>query len=242
MMISRRGGAFVVWAIFLFAFPVVGATSQEQRSIDWETNLDSALARAGEENKPIFLVITGGIWCDSCNWFTENTLTDRELVTTVEENWVPLRLLDIDPSITQWNETTVPAVLLLSPKGDEITRIVGNNTAEVIRRRLTATQGDESPVLAQPGDRVETDLSGAIFRIGTGTIWNGDGGTWYTEDIGLPLELEEYDRDSAFLYLRDPKSATVIAITASPEEERYLWRWNRDANSWDEVGALRRIE
>lgn len=242
MTISRRSGPAIFWVVFLIMTVVGFASTQEQTNIDWETDLESAITRAGEEEKPIFLVITGGIWCDPCNWFAENSLNDPELVATVNRNWIPLRLLDIDPTVSRWNETTVPAVLLLNSNGDEIGRIVGNNTAEVVTRRLVATRGDNTPALGQPDDQAESDLVGATFRIGTGTIWNDDGGKWFTEDIGLPFELEEYDRDSAFLYLRDPRSATVVAITVSPAEDRFLWRWNRDENSWDEVGALRRIE
>lgn len=242
MTVVRHPRTVVPLVALLFVIAIGGVTSQERSAIAWESDLERAVERGRGENKPIFLVITGGIWCDPCNWFAENTLDDPELVATINQDWIPLRLLDIDPAVSRWDETTVPTVLLLTQNGDEIARIVGNNTAEVITRRLASIRGDDSPAGGVTDEQGQTDLTGAVFRIGTGSIWNADGGKWYTEDIGLPPELEEYDRDSAFLYLRDPKSATVVAITVSLQEERYLWRWNREENNWDEIGALRRIE
>ena len=84
-----------------------------------------------------------------------------------------------------------------------------------------------------------TYLRGAVFQVADGTIWNDGGALWYTEGLGLPGRFEEYDRDSAFLYLRDPASATILAVTVTNNElDRRLWRWDQTENGWQEVGPM----
>lgn len=238
-------------SLLVIVFVLSPGISAQTRAPFWEDNVESALDRAQESEKPIFLYITGGIWCDPCMMFEERTLSDSRLLSRIEADWIPLRLYDTDPTITRWRETIVPAVLLLDTTGTEIARISGNTTSEVVIAQIESIGRPDAEGLDTPGPALnrrgarEDDLSGAVFRLQTGTIWNGGGAVWYTEDLGLPLSFEEYDRDSAFLYLRNGETGTVVAITMvqeSTDEGRRLWRWNRERNEWEEIGPLLRID
>jgi thiol-disulfide isomerase/thioredoxin len=220
----------------------------------------AAIDRAGREDRPIVVLVTGGTWCDPCRWFRENTLRDPSVVSLVRNAWVPLRLRDVDAASGRWPDDILPTLLFLDSSGEEVDRLAGTATAETVRARLVEVNrrisgdGDSSETTAEdiideapsdtgsesaPATDGTVDLRGAVFQVAAGTIWNDGGALWYTESLGLPDRFEEYDRDSAFLYLRDPASATILAITVTDNDlDRRLWRWDRAENGWQEVGPL----
>ncbi|MFW6227990.1 MAG: thioredoxin family protein, partial [Alkalispirochaeta sp.] len=230
--------------------------AQSRSTIPWVLDAETAFDRAEREGKPVLLLLTGGIWCDPCLWFDENALSDPGLVALVRNGWVPLRIEDTDPQALRWDRTILPTLLLLQPDGREIDRIEGNVTAETAQRIIASAVGrvggdtrsgetiDEPVDESIPPEPVhDNDLREAVFRVTDGTIWNDGGATWFTQDLDLPQRLEEYDRDDAFLYLRDSSTATVVAITvAGPGEERRLWVWDRDTEGWREIGRLQRLD
>jgi hypothetical protein len=111
----------------------------------------------------------------------------------------------------------------------------GGSTGEDAGTEARSDAGTDTSV----GTADAADLRGAVFQVADGTIWNDGGALWYTQSLELPGRFEEYDRDSAFLYLRDPASATILAITVTDNElDRRLWRWDRAENGWQEVGPL----
>jgi thiol-disulfide isomerase/thioredoxin len=217
--------------VLLFSF--VGVADAQSGTIQWNTDPDEAFEIAREEGRPVLLVITGGVWCDPCRWFDENTLGDPALVALVRSGWVPLRLMDTDGAAIPWSVQKLPTVIMVEPDGREIERFSGMTPATVMRERLISS--------APSGGGRRDNLNGAVFRIASGMIWNDGGAMWYTQDAGLPPRLEEYDRDDDFLYLQDRPSATVLAITlARDAETRSLWRWDRQTGDWVEVGPLNR--
>jgi hypothetical protein len=246
--VARTVAAIVI--LIVVSTPLLSA--QSRSTIPWMVDADAAFDRAEREEKPVLLLLTGGIWCDPCLWFDENALSDPGLVALVRSGWIPLRIEDTDPQALRWDRTILPTLVLLQPDGSEIDRIEGNVTTDTAQRMIASAAGRVERT-ASSGGRADgnagtvtirdDDLREAVFRVADGTIWNDGGATWFTQDLDLPQRLEEYDRDEAFLYLRDRSSATVMAITvAGPGEERRLWEWDRDTEGWLEIGRLQRLD
>ncbi len=228
MRYANTTGLFLV--LFVSFLSTGGAQSG---TIEWMTDPGGAFENAAENERSVLLLITGGIWCDPCRWFEENTLGDPALAALVRNGWVPLRLIDTDGASIPWSAQKLPTIVLVQSDGTEIERFSGMTPSTVLRERLIAN--------AHAGAGRRDDLNGAVFRIGSGMIWNDGGAGWYTQDAGLPPRLEEYDRDEEFLYLQDRPSATVLAITLAREStQRSLWKWDRQAGDWIQVGPLNR--
>ncbi|MEX2442764.1 MAG: thioredoxin family protein [Alkalispirochaeta sp.] len=219
----------------------------------WETDVEEALSRAESTGRPLMVFVTGGAWCDPCTWMEDNSLTSPELRSRLRDEWIAVRIPDTDPTWKRWNVQRLPTILYLDTQGQEVERTVGAVTADTLVRTMTEVRrelamvgtrdgegdagGEESSVATVTGLQM-----GTRYRIGSGSIWNDGGALWFTEDAGLPPRLEEYDRDEAFLYLRDGSSGTVLAITVAENVQPSLWRWNQSDRRWLELGELQPIE
>jgi hypothetical protein len=220
----------------------------------WTEDVDAALERADSEDLPVLVFVTGGAWCDPCTWMEDNSFTSPELRTRLSETWVAVRIPDTDPAWQRWEIERLPTVLYLDSQGEELQRTVGAVTADSIirtmndvRRELETTAGSDSEEDdSAEGDAAEDAVTGLQkgirYQIRSGSIWNDGGALWFTEDAGLPPRLEEYDRDAAFLYLRDGSSGTILAITVAEDVQPSLWRWNQNERRWIELGVLEPVE
>lgn len=215
----------------------------------WETDVDESLLRAESTGRPIVVLVTGGAWCDPCTWLEDNSLTSPEVRERLRDEWVAIRISDTDPAWQRWDIERLPTLLFLEPDGREMRRIVGAVTADSVVRTMSevrrelvtvdAEDGEEDDTGNQPTVARVTDLrTRTRYQVGSGTVWNDGGAKWFTEDLGLPPRLEEYDRDETFLYLRDGSSGTVLAITVAEDVQPSLWRWNQNDRRWQELGTL----
>ncbi len=225
----------------------------------WASDVDESLRRAESTGRPVLLLVTGGAWCDPCTWMEDNSLTSPQIRARLEDEWIALRIPDTDPAWQRWEVERLPTLLYLDPQGQEVRRTAGAVTADAILRTMqevrrevmvSASQeevedgevenGEERD---QPAVATVTGLqTGTRYRITSGTIWNDGGALWFTEDAGLPPQLEEYDRDEAFLYLRDGSSGTILAITVAEDVAPSLWRWDQNNRRWRELGELQPID
>lgn len=228
--------------VLVMLLTLVAVPGWSQWTIDWATDPDATLQRAAREDRPVLVLITAGAWCDPCRWLEENTLTDPRLRSTLEPRWLAVRILDTDPAWQRWPLTRLPSLFILNPQGEVVGQTQGPVTAETLLRELSkaapaaaAPSTQEDPAAGVSGADA---LRGAQYRLGSGLIWNRGSGRWFTRDLGLPPQLEEYDRDEAFLYLRDEGSGTLLAITIAPGTSPSLWRWDAGNRGWEEIGPL----
>lgn len=214
----------------------------------WAGSLELALEQAARDNRPIAVLITAGSWCDPCTWFADNSLASPQVRTALQDarlrgtgdaGWITARISDTDPAWQRWNIERLPTLLYLSPAGDELARSTGAVTADTVVAQLRSIAGRYAGASATNPAAADPGRAGTQYLINNGRIWNDGGGRWYTQDAGLPSELIEYDRDASFLYLQDPATGTLLAITVAAEASPSLWRWDVDSRRWRELGALR---
>ncbi len=105
---------------------------------NWETNYEKAIAIAGNEGKHILIDFTGSDWCPPCikmkkDIFDKQTFKDYtgDKLVLIELDFP--RKKKLDKSISEQNDQLLkkyavrafPTIILLNPKGKEITRHVG---------------------------------------------------------------------------------------------------------------------
>ncbi len=223
-------------------------------AISWRDTVDSALEESARTGKPVLLLVSAGIWCDPCVWLEDNTLEESSIRSLVNAGFIPVRIPDTEPGWERWDVRRLPTVLVLNPDGTELARVAGAVTAPVLQQHLaplaaTVRRDDRDTPTPTTEERPRSSLDalrGAVFRIGSaGTLWNDGGANWYSQDAGLPPQLEEYDRDETFLYLRDRSSATLLGVPLDRPREGsplILWRWNLDRRDWEQVTELLRLD
>lgn len=137
-------GVLAVSACGLAAF----AADPPAGGIHWQTDLQTAHRLSQQTNKPMLFVF-GADWCVWCKKLEKTTLTDRELVAYINENFVPIHIdADRDPRVVKILEAEgLPCAVVLSPNADLLGRIEGFRDVAAYRKALaTAKEGKAAVV------------------------------------------------------------------------------------------------
>ncbi|MFN3694249.1 MAG: thioredoxin family protein, partial [Ignavibacterium sp.] len=102
-------------------------------TLDWETNLETALQKAQKENKTVLVNFTGSDWCIWCQRLNNEVFTQKEFEEFAKENLILVKI-DFPKNIEQSMETKMynnqlaqrfgvegfPTIFLLNKNGDII--------------------------------------------------------------------------------------------------------------------------
>lgn len=99
-MLKTVASIFILF-VFLFTACNNGQTSE---SLNWQSNLEEAVAQAKKENKAVLVNFTGSDWCKWCMKLNDEVFSQSEFETYAEQNLVLVRL-DFPRNIQQSNET-----------------------------------------------------------------------------------------------------------------------------------------
>jgi protein disulfide-isomerase len=88
----------------LFVFLVGCAKSGSTDDLNWQENLEQALAQAKKENKAVLVNFTGSDWCIWCKRLTEEVFAKKDFETYAEKNLILVKL-DFPRKIEQSAET-----------------------------------------------------------------------------------------------------------------------------------------
>ncbi len=122
----------------LIALALSLAPARAEVPAGWRTNLLESLKSATASNRPVILYFTAS-WCGPCRQMARSTLSDSSVLTTLGE-YVPVALdLDLHPQdATDRHVSAIPAFLVLTPDGQEVTRSTGYLDADRFQNFLTA--------------------------------------------------------------------------------------------------------
>lgn len=103
----------------------------------WHKSLDEGLAISREENKPVF-VYFWAVWCQYCEKFETQTLTDPRIRQMLEEDFVMVAIdLDEDRTVpARYGVSYPPHELFVDGNGEEIDRVGGYIDADTFYRIL----------------------------------------------------------------------------------------------------------
>ncbi len=108
------------------------------QAASWGTNLPAAQQQAAAAGKNVFVIFTGSDWCGPCIQLKRSVLSTEEFASYADENFV---LVELDfprnkklPAAQQaanrkysdqYKVRGFPTILVLSPEGKELARVVG---------------------------------------------------------------------------------------------------------------------
>ena len=99
-MLKTVASIFILF-VLLFTACNNGQTSE---SLNWQSNLEEAVAQAKKENKAVLVNFTGSDWCKWCMKLNDEVFSQSEFEPYAEQNLVLVRL-DFPRNIQQSNET-----------------------------------------------------------------------------------------------------------------------------------------
>ncbi len=93
--------------------------------VGWLTDFDAALAKAGQENKPLMVDFYSD-WCGWCGKLDEDTYSDPDVQSKAEQ-FVCVKVNGDarEDLLYRYNIDAYPTVLFLDEEGHEIHRVVG---------------------------------------------------------------------------------------------------------------------
>lgn len=112
--------------LILISLYMFFSNSSMNKGLNWENDYYKALAIAKTEDKMVYLFI-GADSCIHCDRFKEQTLSDKELIETMKEDYVLLYMSrDRHPIPDGFEKYGVPMHYFLSSDGNVTAHIVGS--------------------------------------------------------------------------------------------------------------------
>ncbi|MEI0530259.1 DUF255 domain-containing protein [Brachyspira pilosicoli] len=104
--------------------------SKNKQLINWETNYNTALEKAVKENKSIMIDFYTD-WCTICKIMETNVYLDKDIVSNINYNFVPLKINAEDNEeyikflTNQYNISAFPTTVFINTNGFIIKKILG---------------------------------------------------------------------------------------------------------------------
>ena len=93
-----------IFVLFILFFTACNNGQTPDNSLNWQSNLENAIAQAREEDKAVLVNFTGSDWCKWCIKLNDEVFSQDEFEKYADENLVLVRL-DFPRSIPQTQET-----------------------------------------------------------------------------------------------------------------------------------------
>jgi len=105
-------------------------------STDWQTNYNTALKMAQEENKRVYMLIVSDD-CRWCNKFERTTLKDKKILQRLNEKYVLLHLIrEWDNIPKKFKTTPIPRHYFLTSQGEIVFPVVGYRDIDTFKEFL----------------------------------------------------------------------------------------------------------
>ena len=124
-----------LFVLFILLFTGCNNGQASSDNLDWNANLEQAVALAKKENKAVLVNFTGSDWCIWCKRLNSEVFTQKEFEDYAKNNLVLVRL-DFPRDIPQSNETKLynntlaqkygiqgfPTILIMNSKGELVAK------------------------------------------------------------------------------------------------------------------------
>lgn len=217
---------------FAFSLPLAACQNTQTEShpaaaseIAWRHgDVADALAEAREQNKPVILY-WGAVWCPPCNQMKTTLFRDPGFIAKTR-GFVPVYLDGDTKGAQQWGErfgvSGYPTVVVLSPRGEEITRIASATMANELPQLLTLAAARTVPIEQVLG-KARNDpaqLSADDWRILAGFDWLNDP-KHFADKVELPPLLRKLG-DAAPTAALERRFALLALAAADPGDGKPL--------------------
>ncbi len=114
--------------VFLSIFLLI--TTLDAVELNWEHNFQNALTTAKKEEKMVYLFI-GADQCKHCDRFKKQTLSNKDLITSMKKEYVLLYMSRDQHTIPEgFEKYGVPMHYFLTPEGKIIAKVQGSRELE----------------------------------------------------------------------------------------------------------------
>lgn len=102
------------------------STFRDGTAIDWNHWSDHLLQQSMEQNRPILLTLSAD-WCGFCKKMNETTWQDEQVVKSVSDHYIPIRIKDTtDPEMASfYAHYGVPGMVILDGEENEVIKRTG---------------------------------------------------------------------------------------------------------------------
>jgi hypothetical protein len=123
----------------------------------WLDSYDEGLAAARETERPLVLFITAPGWCEPCERFEAEVLSDDLVGDILRKEFVTVRLTDRDPEHARFEFPGYPSFLVFHPTGRRLGAFHAPNSIRELRAELDRYQRPLAELLAAANRRERTD-------------------------------------------------------------------------------------
>lgn len=204
--------------LILFLFSHVSlANLNLPKGISWKTNVESAMANAKKQNRPLFLY-WGAVWCPPCNQI-KKVIFSSKLFQTEIKNFIAVYLDGDQESSQRWGAyfktSGYPTMIVLNPLGKELMRLpTGINVDDTVRYMKLATSHSDQSLTIKELIQLALDkkLKPELFAILAFHSWSQDDFSLDAKDRAdvfyklyelTPPEFEVYRSRFYTLYLQN---------------------------------------
>ncbi|MFO8064886.1 MAG: thioredoxin family protein [Spirochaetota bacterium] len=203
-----------------------GASGEGSGSGLWLDSFEEGLAEAEERGRALVLLITAPGWCEPCERFEGEALTDTGVIDLLENSFVAVRLTDRDPEHAEFSFPGYPSILVFHPSGRKLDAFGGLEGAREVRSALEPYRGGlEEALSASQSD------GGIAYEFSEGAFVPAAEGEWLWEDNdGKTRSYSAYREDERFVYLQAEEQDDFIAL---PKDGGRAFRWDSESESWE---------
>ncbi|NBB91383.1 MAG: hypothetical protein GVY23_09305 [Spirochaetes bacterium] len=195
----------------------------------WLDSYDEGLAVARETERPLVVFITAPGWCEPCDRFEAEVLSDDLVGDILRKEFVTVWLTDRDPEHARFEFPGYPSFLVFHPGGERLGAFHAPDSIRELRAELDRYQRPLAELLAAANRRERTD-GGATYRYPGGVFVRLDNGSWVREAGGERTLFSEYREDDRYAYLKPSEGEGFVAI---PKDGGQAFRWNADRETWE---------
>jgi hypothetical protein len=195
----------------------------------WLDSYDEGLAAARESERPLVLFITAPGWCEPCERFEAEVLSDDLVGDILRKEFITVRLTDRDPGHARFEFPGYPSFLVFHPSGRRLGAFHAPDSIREFRAELDRYQRPLAELLAEAGRSEGADLveAGAEDVAATGGSTDAStGGTTYRYPGGVFVRLQDGS------WVRETDGERTL-FTAYREDDRYAYLKPSDADDAD---------
>lgn len=197
----------------------------------WLDSYDEGLAAARESERPLVLLITAPGWCEPCERFEAEVLSDDLVGDILRKEFITIRLTDRDPEHARFEFPGYPSFLVFHPSGrrlgafhapdsirelraalDRYQRPLAELLAEADRSEVAgpveagaedvAATGGTAAAGAADADAADASTRGTAYRYAGGAFVRMEDGSWARETDGERTLFTAYREDDRYAYLK----------------------------------------
>ncbi len=219
--------------IFMLSFLSLNLFAQKDEFIFFNDTYKALQTRAVNSNRPYFVYFYAN-WCMDCKKMNDETFTNSYFIKYAEENYLGMKV-DGESLITdgkmladKYNVLYYPTVIIFSPYGKELKRIIGNQSpSELIKQLGIYAKNQEKPTQAEIDSlnqpKYEAEEGEFLFKMSAKSVPQDGYGVQvgvfssYRNAFLKLLELEEkYYHKNILVHIKEEESKSAFKIILGP--------------------------